>query len=222
MKRRTLLLLLSLSLSFFSLLFISGCQKEDYFAYLSDLRSDLFAAETENYTLSISCNERERPYALDGIPSPRLKTIEIVLTEKEPSNEEGYEVYLLEDVPKGGEMSFRSVSGDWFYSRGVEEFPSGSVSVRVVFQNKSEDLTATSVKNEKTISPQDALKAAVSSEGEFIEQLKAEGRFCGEFHVRLLKRDKTYYYVAIVGKEKSVCLLLNSETGEVLARREKN
>lgn len=43
----------------------------------------------------------------------------------------------------------------------------------------------------------------------------------GEFHVRLLRRDANYYYVGIVdGKGHTISLLLDSETGETLARRE--
>jgi len=39
--------------------------------------------------------------------------------------------------------------------------------------------------------------------------------------VRLLRRNTNYYYVGIVDTDgKTISLLLNSETGEVLARRE--
>ena len=48
------------------------------------------------------------------------------------------------------------------------------------------------------------------------------GVFYGEFHVRLLRRDKTYYYVGIVNSKGDILsLLLDSETGEILARRER-
>ena len=47
------------------------------------------------------------------------------------------------------------------------------------------------------------------------------GKFNGEFRVRLLKRDKTYYYVGIVGKDGGeLSLLLDAESGALLARRE--
>ena len=45
--------------------------------------------------------------------------------------------------------------------------------------------------------------------------------FYGEFYIRLLRRDKNFYYVGIIGKsETTVSLLIDAESGEVLARRE--
>lgn len=199
---------------------LSACGKYDYSAHLSDVRSDLFVAETEEFTLTVSCSEREKPFLNDGIAASKVKTVEAVLAEKKPSGGE-YELYFLEDVPKGGDMSFRNASGDYFYSRGVETFPEGSVSVRIVKDGQPRELVATSVRNEKTLTPAEALEKAVGAEGAALDGMRQGGAFQGEIHVRLLRRDKTYYYVGFVsGAGKTVALLLDSETGEVLARRE--
>lgn len=199
---------------------LSACGKYDYSAHISDVKSDLFLAETETYTLTVSCISREYPYLCDGVAASRSNLLEAVLTEKTPSGGE-YELYFLEDVPKGGDMSFRSVTGDYFYSRSAEEFPEGSLSVRVVKDGVNEELLATSIKNENTLSPEEALEKAVTAEHETIEKMTRGGRFCGEFHVRLLRRDKNYYYVGIINEQGDIlALLLDSETGETLARRE--
>lgn len=198
---------------------LSACKEVDYSLYISDERSDLFYAETEQFTVTVSCIERERPFLLDGLVSPRSKTVEVVLAEKEEEGAE-YELYFLEDMPRGGEMSFRSVSGDYYYSRGVEEFPSGTVSLRVIKGEETVELAATSVKNERTLSSEEALRFAIASEQEKIDQM-SEGGFSGEFHVRLLRRDKTYYYIGIIDRQgDTTSLLLDSETGKVLARRD--
>lgn len=199
---------------------LSACGKYDYSAHISDVKSDLFLAETETYTLTVSCISREYPYLCDGVAASRSNLLEAVLTEKTPSGGE-YELYFLEDVPKGGDMSFRSVTGDYFYSRSAEEFPEGSLSVRVVKDGVNEELLATSIKNENTLLPEEALEKAVTAEHETIEKMTRGGRFCGEFHVRLLRRDKNYYYVGIINEQGDIlALLLDSETGETLARRE--
>lgn len=199
---------------------LSACGKYDYSAHISDVKSDLFLAETETYTLTVSCISREYPYLCDGVAASRSNLLEAVLTEKTPSGGE-YELYFLEDAPKGGDMSFRSVTGDYFYSRSAEEFPEGSLSVRVVKDGVNEELLATSIKNENTLSPEEALEKAVTAEHETIEKMTRGGRFCGEFHVRLLRRDKNYYYVGIINEQGDIlALLLDSETGETLARRE--
>lgn len=198
---------------------LAGCGKYDYTAHISDERCDLFLAETENYTVTVSCRIRENPYALDGVAGERVRMVEIVLAERAPSGAE-YEAYFIEDVPRGGDMSFRNVSGDYAYSRTVTDFPSGSLSLRIVKDGAAEDLLLTSVKTERTLSTEEILSRAIEAERPLIESLTVGKQFCGEFHVRLLRRDKTYYYVGIVDRNgKTVALLLDSETGETLARR---
>lgn len=198
-----------------------GCGKYDYYAHVSDERSDLFCAECEDFSLTVSCVRREYPYLLDGIAAPVNTLLEAVLTETAPSGAE-YELYFLEDVPRGGDMSFRSVTGDHYYSRTVQAFPEGSLSVRVVKDGTPRDLALTSVKTEQTISPQQALHFAVEAEKEYIRAHTKNGKFCGEFQVRLLRRDKNYYYVGIIDEQGNILsLLLDSGSGKVLARRER-
>lgn len=192
--------------------------KCDYTDYLSDVRSDLFCAETENFSVTLSCVSREYPYVSDGVASAKTDLVEIVLKSESGGT---YEIYILDDTVWGGEMSFRNVSGDYYYSRGTERFPEGSVSLRVVRNGKEETtVTATSVKNENTLSVDGALSSAIQAEGDTVGALTKDGLFYGEIYVRLLRRDKNYYYVGIVDKTgRTVSLLLDAETGEVLARR---
>ncbi len=203
------------------LLPLSGCGETDYFQYVSDCRSDLFLARTEDFEVTVSCLTREYPFAQDGYAGALGKTVEATLVENTLSDAT-YEIYFLEDVPRGGEMSFRSVSSDRYYSRGVEEFPKDTISLRIVRDGKSQEIAATSVKNQKTLSPFAALEFALSAEKDAVKKLTSGNRFAGELHVRLIRRDKNYYYVGIVDRNKrTVCMLLDSETGKVLARREK-
>lgn len=199
---------------------LSACGKYDYSVHVSDEKSDIFCAETETYTLTVACVTREYPFLCDGVTANRSTLLEAVLTEKTPSGGE-YEIYFLGDSQKGGDMSFRSVTGDYFYSRTAESFPEETLSVRIVKDGTAEEVLMTSVKTEATLSPADALGKAVEAEKETIQKMTRGGRFCGEFHVRLLRRDKTYWYVGIVNEQGDIlALLLDSETGEVLARRE--
>ena len=49
--------------------------------------------------------------------------------------------------------------------------------------------------------------------------MTAGSTFEGEFTVRLMRRSRNYYFVGITGKKENAALLLDAETGEVLARR---
>lgn len=199
---------------------LAACGKYDYTVHISDERSDIFCAETETYTLTVSCVSREYPYLCDGVAAQKSDLLEAVLREKTPTGGE-YELYFTGEKVTGGEMSFRSVTGDYFYSRSAERFPEGSLPLTVVKDGVSEDLVLTSVRTENTLTVHEALAKAVEAERETVEKMTVGGQFCGEFHVRLLRRDKNYYYVGFVDKQGNIlALLLDSETGEPLARRQ--
>lgn len=198
---------------------LTACGNYDYFERVSEIKSDIFCAETEEFTVSLSCISREYPYVMDGIAGERTQLMEIVLTD-DGAEEREYCVYVLGDKTWGGEMSYRSVRGDYFFSQSVETFPSQSVSLRVEWGDEVREISATTVKNDRTLTPEQALNKAVEAEKETVDSLMQDGAFQGEFHVRLLRRNVTYYYVGIVDRAgKTVALLLDAESGEVLARR---
>lgn len=214
MKKRRLLILVPLLL----LPMLSGCGKRDYYTYVSEAKTDIFIAQTETFNVTLSCIEREYPYISDGIPCPLTRVVEISLTgELAPA---ACEVYVTGDNPIGGEMSFRTYAGDFFFSQSVETFYEKSVSLRVVTDGTETELTATSVKTPDTLSVRDALGCAVKAEREKIDLMTGSDGFAGEFYVRLLRRECNYYYVGIIDREGgTLSLLLDAETGEVLARR---
>lgn len=213
MKKFTVLLLLA---GFFPLL-VSCKHSPDYFSYVSELRSDLFTASAEEFSLTLTCVSRESPYANDGIKAPLGDSIEITLE----GDKSEYDVYLLGEEKIGGEMSFRNTRGDFYFSQGVKSFPEGSVTLRVEWEDSTREIVATSVKTEKTLSPRAALDYALNTEKATLERMNVNGKFAGEFYVRLLRRDENYYYVGIVDRSgKLISLLLNGESGEVLARHE--
>ncbi len=194
----------------------------DYTKHLSEVRSDIFRAETEEFTVTLSCVAREYPYATDGVACPLQNVAEISLRPAQYTAET-FCIYVAGEKGFGGEASFRNFAGDWFLSQSVEQFPEGSVSLRVEWGENVREITATSVKNEKTLTPEAALGCAVRAEEELIGRMTQDGVFRGEFYVRLLRRDKNYYYVGVANSAGSLLsLLIDAETGEVLARRENN
>ncbi len=193
----------------------------DYTVHISEAKSDIFRAETEEFTVTVSCVSREYPFGLDGIACPKSDIVEISLIPAEKLSDE-YTVELDMGTGKiGGEMSYRNAFADYYLSESVDAFPDKTVSVTVSWGEETREITATSVKNENTLSVEDALGCAIEAENERIERMTSGGSFCGEFHVRLLRRDKNYYYVGIIDRDgETLSLLLDSETGEVLARRD--
>ena len=199
MKKRTLLILATAAL----LPALTACAPYDYSDRLSEVRSDLFIAQTEEFTLTLACVEREYPYADDGVPCPMTKTVQATLSPvTAPAGD--VEIYIGEGEARwGGEASFRTTYGDYTLSEGVDDFPAGTVTVSVVYGETSHSLAA-----------------GVEAERETLERMEENGVFCGELCVRLLRRDKNYYYFAVTNGQERVSLLLDGETGAVLARRE--
>lgn len=198
---------------------LTACGGYDYSAHISEAKSDLFCAETDEFTVTVSCVSREYPYVADGITCPMNSVMEVSLV---PAKSQicDYEVYLLGETTWGGETSFRTYAGDYFYSESVRKFPEGSVTVQIKWENETRELTATSVKNEKTLSVNEILEYAIKAEKETVKQMTRDGNFLGEFYIRLLRRNINYYYVGITDLNgTTVSLLLDSETGEVLAKR---
>ena len=174
---------------------IAACkQSPDYFTYVSELRSDLFVASEEEFSLTVACISREYPYINDGVKATMTDVVEITLE----GDALEYSVYIIGEEHMGGEMSFRNTRGDFYYSQGVKSFPKESISLRVEWEDTSREIVATSVKTENTLSPQAALNHALQGEQQTLEHMRIDGTFRGEFYVRLLRRDKNYYYVGIV------------------------
>lgn len=208
------------ALSLLLLLPLAGCAKPyDYTLHLSEIKRDIFLAETAQFGVTLSCVEREHPYASDGVTCPKSMLMEVVLTPVDRSIE-GYTVTIT-DGDWGGEMSFRSVEDNWYFSAGCDSFPAQEVSVSVEWEGGKTEILATSIKNEHTMSAEQALQIAIDHEEETVKALTKDNVFLGEFRIRLLRRDVNYYYVGIIAPSgKTVSLLLGAESGEVLARRE--
>ncbi len=212
---------LSLPLLIFGLTALAGCGGYDYEKHLSETRSDIFCAETEEFIVTLSCISREHPFASDGVACPRADLMEVTLTaaDKQAS---GFTVTVSADgTDWGGEMSFRNVRDDWFYSESTDSFPEKSVTIRIDWEGQFREIEATSVKNEDTMSVSEALEHAIKQEKTAVDARMKDGAFQSEFRVRLLRRDRNYYYVGIIdGDGTTISLLLDAESGEVLARRE--
>ncbi len=216
MKKRHFFVL-SAILPALALPIFTACAPYDYSDRISEVRSDLFLAETDDFSLTIACLTREYPYADDGIPCPMTSLIEADLHPK-TQMPDTVEIYA-EGINWGGEASFSAVSGSYRFSQGTDTFPEGSISLRVVWGDSETTIAATSVRTEETLSAKEALSVFVEAEKETLARMKQDGAFCGELCVRLLRRDKNYYYAAVTDGKERTALLIDAETGEILARR---
>ena len=175
MKKRTLLILATAAL----LPALTACAPYDYSDRLSEVRSDLFIAQTEEFTLTLACVEREYPYADDGVPCPMSKTLQVELVPVvKPDGD--VEIYIG-DGGTGGEASYRTAYGDYTFSVGTDAFPQESVSLRVEYGGKTHTIAATSVRTAETLTPAEALAKGVEAERETLDNMRNIPELLGFF-----------------------------------------
>jgi hypothetical protein len=213
--------------SLFLLLFIlfiatlTGCKKDfDYTPYISELRSNVLLAKTENFALRIYAVYKENPYHPDGIPREGNTRIEVHLTA--PDGKETYHLYFTFDGREfGGEMSYDSVKAEYFFSCTLDISKAETLPCRIEYDGNTITLNARSILQENTLSAKEVLTALQTAEGELFSSLTDKYGFAGEIHIRLIYEENPYYYVGVIDRNGKVnAFLLNAQTGKVLAKRE--
>lgn len=219
LKKNLFLLLLIALLSL--LFFLSGCKKKiDYFSYVSEIRSNILLAETEDFSLRIFIGEREVPYSADGVAresSPRFDAYLVA-----PNGTKTCEFYFkIGNDSYGGEMSYDNVKGEYYYFCTLSVENLQAVSCEILFGDEKVVLEAKSVLTEQTLSPQNILSKLLETEKDVFSALTDKYGFAGEIGIRLIYEDNPYYYVGIIDRKGHVnAFLLNAETGKLLAKRQ--
>ena len=214
----TLLSALLILLPLFSL---SACKKEvDYYSYVSELRSNIFLAETDEFSLRIHSINKEIPYAADGIPKRTTTLTEVKLTA--PDGAKTCNISLqVNGKEYGGEMSFDNVKTEYYLSCTLNTSDCRSIPCSITYGEKSFRLEATSVRADNTLTTKAALQRLVHTEKDLFTSLTDKYGFAGEIHIRMIFENSPYYYVGIIDRKGNInAFLLNAETGKILAKRQ--
>ena len=196
----------------------------DYFSYVSELRSNVFLAETEEFSLKIYTGFKESPYLADGRKRSVNPRTEIFLTAL--SGEKNYCAQFTHlGKTYGGDLSFDNVKSDYFYHCDVDVSALNELVVEISYGDTVVELNAVSVlKNSEesnVLSPEEILQKVCLSERERVQMMTDQNGFLGEFYIRLLHESAPYYYVGIVDRESKIySLLLDAKSGKILAKRE--
>ncbi len=215
--RRCALLFVAL---FFALLSFGCAQKIDYFDYVSELRSNIFLAETEEFTLKVYAVEKESPYAADGIKQETSPRFEARLLA--PSGERNVTLsFTVGTQSYGGDMAFDNVRQEYYYFCTLDVAEQSSIPCRLQFGEKELSMTAVSVLKTECLSPKDALTTLTKEKAELFQSMTDKYGFAGEIYLRLIYEDSPYYYIGVIDRTGKInAFLLNATTGKVLARRE--
>ncbi|MBE7068153.1 MAG: hypothetical protein E7381_02510 [Clostridiales bacterium] len=207
---------------FFFVFAFGGCKKEsvDYYAYLSELRSNILLAEEDGFSLRIYAVEKEYPYATDGIKRDTSQRAEIYLSA--PSGEKTCNLsFEVDGKEYGGEMSFDNVKTEYYFSCALDLSASQEISCKITFGESEKLLLAKTVKTENTLTPKNILQTLQKKESELFASLTDEYGFAGEIYLRLIFEESPYYYVGVIDRNgKIAAFLVNAENGNILAKRQ--
>ena len=209
-----------LCLVLLSLLPLFACRNTiDYFDYVSELRSNIFLAEKGEFSLKIYAANKENPYAMDGLAQETAPRFEAYLLAPE-GNQTVTLHFSLDGQTLGGEMSYDNVKSEYYYTCTLDVSQQKELLCTLSYGEEKIDLTAKSVRTEKTLTPRAALNALKAENPAPFTDLTDEYGFSGEIYLRLLYEDAPYYYIGIINREgKTHAFLMNAETGKILASR---
>ncbi len=202
---------------------VVGCKKQnavDYYAFVSENRSNILLAEEDGFFLRVYAVEKEYPYLADGVKRETTTRTEIYLTA--PSGDKICNIsFDIDGKSYGGEMSFDNVKTQYYFSCSVDATTLQSLECNLRFGETEKRLIAKTVKTENTLSPKQILQNLQKTENALFSSLTDEYGFAGEIYIRLIFEETPYYYVGVIDRNGNItAFLLSAETGKILAKRQ--
>ncbi len=214
---------------FFALVFLfftfllfpfSACSKTvDYFSYVSELRDNVFLAQSEEYSLKIYSVVKEHPYIADGIKNEVSNRAEFYLYA--PNGKKDYCIsFSVNGENFQGDMSFDHVKGEYYYFCSLDIASEQEITCDFTAENENFSLCAKTVKTPSTLDAKSILNCVLANQSDLFSSLTDSYGFAGEIYLRLLYEDFPYYYVGVIDRNaNATAFLLNGETGKILASR---
>lgn len=199
---------------------LSACQREvNPFDYVSEYRSNLFLYSSETVSVRAQEVDKEYPYIADGFCGTLTKRLEVFLSPAQGTD--GCSLsFFYGGKAYGGEASFDSVKGEYYYSCTVERSDEHSVEMTVTLGDVAQEITLRSVLDSNTLTGKAVLEKLEEAEPNVFLALTDKNGFAGEIYLRLLYEDAPFYYVGVVDRQGNVnAYLLNAQTGKLLAKR---
>lgn len=198
-----------------------GCKKTVRYAdYVSELRDNIFLAETETLSLRIYSVTKETPYHADGVPQETAPRTEVYLVAPE-GDEVCNLVFSVGGKEYGGEMSFDNVRAEYYFYCTLDTSAFSEIVCKITYGGTESELTAKSVRTKNTLSSGEILNGLLSAEKPLFDGLTDKYGFAGEIYIRLIFEETPYYYVGVIDRNGNItAFLINGETGKILAKRQ--
>lgn len=192
---------------------------------ISELRDELMVSECEKDKVTLISGKRENPFVVDGKSGDKID-FTVVTFYPTSASENARFAYSFDDGVSVVEGEFSKHPFKDTYSFEIAKRVTGSAKVVVKGEKYERQFDLVSVKNENTISVEQALEKAEIRLSEHIKKFTSGGKLNAEIFIRFLEnpissQDGYYWYVAFVPDKYSVyATLIHPESGEIVATRE--
>ena len=205
-------------LSFYCI-FCSACkQKTDYDQKISQLRTDVFVYECQNFTLTAFSEIVETPLTDDGVKgkTEKLITFRLRSTNSNYFDQMPQINFTLADKNYSANFEFKQIPTILSCSVNVDDMPSSAFDISLRADGTQNTITLQSVKNSTTKSYNQVLKSLLNDQS-FLEIVSGQV----EIRIRLIHNDGyDYWYVGLITPNKTISYLLDGETLEIIAKKD--
>ena len=205
-------------------LFSAGCtENNDLFAYVSELRQNIYEGKSQNYTVKAAYGFKESPFSSDGKAGEKIYKLTFRLPEKETEGITYTVKFTFENEEYGSVFAYNPVTGTLTAAVEIDNFTPQEFNITVSAGSSAEEVIMKSQIPENTLTVQQALTGLQQSQPDLIAGYRDEnGVFSAEIYARVLvKNQKPYWYIGFDrGQSNIKALLVDGLTGEVLAVRD--
>lgn len=195
---------------------LCSCNSDSkYTPYISQIRTDVFVGEGENYSLQVFSEQKEIPFINDTVAGEKHNVLTVrILNCNNPLKIKVS--YADEELIADTEYNAHAMSMTASFE--VLSFPKDTLTVEIEGEF-NEKIECVSKLKSDTISPLTALNNVISAKGDFIKSITDNGELKAEIYLRLLvENDYNFYYVGFgLGSNKITAFLLDGKTGEIIA-----
>lgn len=205
-------------------LIASSCKNNlDLTVYVSEYRSAIYEGESDGYLVTVSVEEREDPFIIDGFVGSVKKILTVKLETKnnlidDAKIELNYDGYFL-----SGNFIYSPLNGKYVAEIITEKLPSTPTILGKLTSGENEcKIELKSKVISGNLNYTEVLEKVKIQEGKTVEKLFDSSSVSTEIHIRLIcEKNKNYYYVGFCCKDgKTYAYLVDAKSGEILATKQ--
>lgn len=216
----------------FCIFLIIGCTKietEIIKNNLSEVRYNIFLAKNDEFTVTFMSGKREIDYEINGYNTKLIDfgILTLIVNDKKIKKQDI--ICTLKINNKMYNVDFEQNPYDMSFVSDIKQIVSNfdKLNANLTINKKIYKMELENINSNWNITWEEALKIAISSNKKNISKLIDGKEFCGEAYVKILYDDEIsndfYYYVNFVNRNgNNYAVMIEINSGEILAKRENN